>query len=330
VRFSVSDLLPFLECNYKGTMRFQHQRWVEPTASMRLGTTVHKLCQNMLTGGALGDIPELVPGLEPMLPEIGCVLSPPPFECLAVEHPLQWQMGRHMLVGRLDAIGRMGGRKWSIQWKTLGKGRDLGMLLEKVRMSTHEIAYRSMYAAAYGEYLAGTALGVFRTYRTKQQLKDGVPIFSFHELPVLVREDEEAWEDIRAHMRRFIDHNVAGAWSPKNWSACFSSWGTCPLLEHCHHGADWQQLLPAPLADRYTDLPPGGQHAPAAPSPTGQLFSTSTGRISTGATRSTPGYITFSDPSPGSPWDVPLGGPPSDSPDQGPAAEPAEPPDLGL
>lgn len=264
MQLSISDLLPYLDCSYRGVTRLREQRWTLPTDAMRLGTAVHTYCQQLLTtkkpnhdrSWLARDIAEAA---EPLITAADLALAPPPFEVLDVELPLSYPLSAaHELVGRLDAVARHNGQLYSVQWKTLGKGQNLGNFLEKVRMSPHEISYRTMLRTR-GEAVSGTLLGVFRTSLSKAQAADNVPIFEIFPLESTAAEDDAAFEDITSAAKDLLigATNVSLAeprHSRRNWAACFSIFGACPLVQHCHFGSDVASCLPAPLENRYTDL----------------------------------------------------------------------------
>jgi hypothetical protein len=261
MRFSVSDLLPFLDCEYKGATRWDHQHWTPPTRNMRLGTALHQYCDLVLRTGRgnhpLLTEPDIAEDLVPLIEAADRYLAPPPFRVLDSETPIVHPLGGgHELVGRLDGIACLPDIH-SLQWKTVGKGVNIGNYLEKVRMSPHEIFYRTGLRRI-GYDCRGTALGVFRTYLTKAQKEDNVPIYELFELPATEAEDEAAMQDILEAARRFISASASGGttFRMRNWSACQSIFGKCPLFEHCHNGNDARELLPVPLESRYNDLPP--------------------------------------------------------------------------
>lgn len=270
MRFSISDLLPFLDCDYKGAVRWDSQHWVSPTRNMRLGTALHRYCDNLFRNGpdhtfidtADADLRE---DLIPLIDAADRHLAPPPFLLLSSETPIVYPLGNgHELVGRLDGHIVWEDGDCSLQWKSVGKGVNIGNYLEKVRMSPHEIFYRTGLRRL-GREVSGTALGIFRTYLTKAQKEDNVPVFELFDLPATREEDEAAMLDITETARRFIaastDHGFA--YRIRNWTACQSIFGKCPLFEHCHNRASVSDCLTVPLEARYNDLP---AHAAADPS----------------------------------------------------------------
>lgn len=262
---SISDLLPFLACEYRGATRLKLQRWTPPTEPMHLGTLLHAYVAKLLQTGQPDHTfgPPGI-GLEPLIEAADRALLPIPWVIHGVEEPLYIQLGQtpHRLIGRLDA--RVShpqcdeqDRQYqkSLQIKTFGKGQNLGNFLEKVRMSPHEISYRTMMRAA-GHDCDGTLLLVFRTYLTKQQKADNVPIFESFDLQATHQEDKEAFKSIERQALNLITAPTHGfPQATKNWAACFNLLGNCPLIQHCHHGADAGDCLPFPLSNRYEDLP---------------------------------------------------------------------------
>lgn len=264
MRFSVSDLLPFLDCEYKGAVRWDIQRWTAPTRNMRLGTALHKYCDSLLRTGqpnhGFTDTADadLRDDLLPLIEAADRHLAPPPFLLRASETPIVYPLSNgHELVGRLDGHIVREDRDCSLQWKTVGKGVNIGNYLEKVRMSPHEIFYRTGLRNL-GREVSGTSLGIFRTYLTKAQKEDNVPVFELFDLPATKEEDEAAMRDIVETAHRFIaasiDHGFA--YRLRNWTACQSIFGKCPLFEHCHNRAFAEDCVTVPLEARYGDLPP--------------------------------------------------------------------------
>jgi hypothetical protein len=270
MRFSISDLLPYLDCRYKGAVRYMNKLWTAPTVRQQLGTIVHQHCDTLLKTGRINHDhswidPTLFHEAEPLLSEADLALCPPPFEVLGSEVPLSLRFGsinattslNHQLVGRLDAVAKKDDRIYSVQWKTIGKGISIGPFLEKVRMSPHEISYRHMLRQddRYKE-CAGTLLGVFRTYLTKQQKEDNVPRFEIFELNASPQEDQAAFEqDILPSLRAIIQDCISPQAPPRNWTACHSIFGTCPLYHHCHSGAAVRDCVAHSVEDRYSDVP---------------------------------------------------------------------------
>lgn len=258
---SVSDILPYLDCQYKGATRLASRSWTPPSSRMQLGTILHKHCDDLLKTGRINHDhswidPILLPEAEPLLAEADLHLCPPPFKVLGSEIPLISEIGNNLhLVGRLDAIARFNDRIYSVQWKTVGKGVSIGPFLEKVRMSPHEISYRHMLRQDNRfKDCAGTLLGVFRTYLTKQQKEDNVPRFEIFELEATEEEDSQAFEADIATTGRQLARSIDDGPRVRNWTACQSIYGTCPLYQHCHSGSDVKDCLTVPLENRYSDV----------------------------------------------------------------------------
>lgn len=254
-RVSVSDLLPFLDCEYKGRARLLMNAWSAPTAQMRFGTWVHQKAAHLLLP-APGSEDLVLPlefiDQEPLVKELEDFLWVPPFTVLSTETPLTIPIGDDILVqARIDALIEEDGQVGDLQWKTIGKGKDVGRELERIRMSPHEITYRKAMRLS-GINVKWTAVGVLRTYLTKTQQEEKVPRVQLYTLPATQEEDDKAWLDVEASFKRF----ARGKSSIKNWSACFGSFGRCPLLDHCHNGVSAIDLLTYPLIDRYQDITP--------------------------------------------------------------------------
>lgn len=240
---------------------------------MRLGTLVHEHLHHILSAGPAPEVSsDLTAEFAPIRDAARGVLSLP-YNIIATEHPFGYgplssgygplSSGNRnsipWLVGRLDGIAiGPDGRFWSVQWKTLGKGGNVGNLMEAVKYSTHECCYRMLLQNFLLQimpenipHVAGTLLGVFRTYLTKQQKADNIPIFQFYELEV----DRETSSNVLSSTWRYARDFVAGAASTPHYTACFSPRGNCPLIAHCYqHDIDIHALLPELQRDRYADL----------------------------------------------------------------------------
>lgn len=259
MNISISDLLPYLACQYAGSMRLERQEWSGSTDALYLGTALHKHMEWILNGRQ---------GPEPFLPLTepkdiksldamrAAVLDwESPWEVLEVERAVSFDLGNgHTLNGRLDAIVKDDkGRHWSLQWKTIGKGQNIGAKLEDVRMSFHELAYAYMYKMETGIDLAGTIVGLFRKSLTIQETKDKVPVFQAYPLLRSPHDVAEAWAaDIKPACLEMIDSlNIA---TRRNWTQCAkfgASWRQCPLFDHCHLGLSIESLGLVPLEVRY-------------------------------------------------------------------------------
>lgn len=136
-----------------------------------------------------------------------------------------------------------------LQWKTAGKGRNISLLLSEVANSPHEISYRHVLRQQ-GVPVVGTLLGVFRTYLTKQQKADRVPILEFFPLFADADADAKAFRD---DIKPALVELATTQHARRNWGACFSLTGACPLVPHCHGSAAIEDCLPQPLEDRYGD-----------------------------------------------------------------------------
>lgn len=260
-RLSISDLLPYLACEYRGHTRFTQQRWLAPSDPQRLGTWLHALCAWILCD----ENPDS--DWAPTPPEDLLALAAPlaeaareqlydrtPFRVHWVEQALGLQIAPELtLEVRPDGLVTYQDSLLDLQWKTAGKGRDISRLMSEVVNSPHEIAYRHILRQ-HGNDVQGTLLGVFRTYLTKQQKADNVPILEFFPLYASAEEDATRFhQDLVPKAIALANSRLSGAVTYKNWSACFSLTGACPLVPHCHQGAAIEDCLPQPLEDRYAD-----------------------------------------------------------------------------
>lgn len=276
---SISDLLPFLACEYAGSNRLDKRLWSGSTDALYLGTALHKYMEwKLLPKEQREATPEpafTFTDLASTKSFAAMVDAVRDWECpwhvWAVEREVTIPLlsdvmtedglpNDPVLKGRLDAVVRdEKGRYWSLQWKTIGKGQNIGAKLEEVRMSPHEIAYARAYRQETGIPLVGTIVGLFRKSLTKQEVLDKVPVFQLY--PLLRSQDEvdDAWlMDIRPKLLDLIgscDENM-----PRNWTQCAkfgNTWKQCPLFDHCHLGVSIESLGLVPLEDRY-----GSEEAP--------------------------------------------------------------------
>jgi len=273
--FTVSDVLPYYDCNYKGAVRYSSQRWVEPTGPMRRGSALHTYVENLLKTQKPDHkfLDETVPAdlrdeVEPLIVAADMNLCPPPFKVIGVEVPFRTHEATEgyefYMNARLDAIIEAENGVYSGQIKTLGKGVPLGPFLERVRLSPHEAIYRRALRS-HGYNVLGTVLLTFRTYLTKEQRKNNVPVFEFFYLPATEEEDTLIANDVHRLIIQLIYYTNSNGAEPgilrtryppiRNWTACTGIHGTCPLYEHCHNRASVQSCLPSPLVNRYPEFP---------------------------------------------------------------------------
>lgn len=261
MKLSISDLLPYLDCNYAGFQRLATKSWSAPGAALRVGTAVHKHMEWILRGRQ-GEPPLIALGsMEDQQTYEHCISGvanwTPPWEIVHVELPLEAPVvtGQLDLQGRLDAIVKDGKHYWSLQWKTVGRGVNIGNVLEKVRMSPHEIAYHWLVKQTLGIELAGTILGTFKKNLTKAEQSAGTPIFQTWALYRTPEEAESAWVyDIMPLLEQLWDTQIgAQGFVPRNWTSCFGPFGNspCPLFGHCHNGLTIEAMGLVPLEDRY-------------------------------------------------------------------------------
>lgn len=234
---------------------------------MELGTVLHAYVANLLKTAQPDHSAPFPPGVgfEALMEAADRYLLPIPWIIHGIEEPLSVPLGhgfqsQHHLIGRLDARisdpATASSAQKSLQIKTFGRGRSLGPFLEQTRMSPHEIAYRTMMRHS-GHECDGTLLLLFRTYLTAQQQADDVPLYESFDLQATPEEDAAAFLHLRRQALQLISYLEDSTLSPlKNWSACFSLIGNCPLLPHCHDGSDIGACLPVPLVNRYADLSP--------------------------------------------------------------------------
>jgi len=285
---TVSDILPLMDCNYKGSARFSSQSWVAPSVPMKRGSGLHLYVENLLKNKAPDPafldrevLESLRLELAPLIAAADANLCPPPFQLLGVEEALQefvsFENYDFYLNIRPDFVCILNGKIYSGQIKTIGRGMPVGPALERVRMSFHEGAYRTILRRR-GFNIEGTLLLVFRTYLTKEQKANNVPVFESFALPATEEEDKLLYQDLLRSAIQLLYYTTTRNSQPgplrtvyppvRNWSACTSLLGTCPLYEHCHHGAPIKSCLPVPLTDRYPEFPRYSAANPPTPAPT--------------------------------------------------------------
>lgn len=263
MKLSISDLLPYLSCQYAGQQRLKANAWGAPGNAVKIGSAVHEYMAWIL-GDRKGDEPLIaLSSVEDQRVYEHCISAVkdwiPPFEVKLIEHALEAELpsGGVSLQGRLDALVFDEGEYWSLQWKTVGRGVNIGNVLEKVRMSPHEIAYHWLVKECLGIELAGTVLGTFKKHLTKAEQSIGTPVFQTWALHRTSDEAETAWADDIAPMLALLNEQVTGrmpAWPPpRNWTSCFGTFGNspCPLFGHCHNGLPIEAMGLVPLEDRY-------------------------------------------------------------------------------
>lgn len=261
VKLSISDLLPFLDCEYKGRTRFETQRWTPPTLQQRLGTHLHALAAAVVTPGAeRPTLPNELLTFQHLHLALTNFLTPPPFEVLSVETPLSFELEKGVEIQcRVDGLVNQNGVH-DLQYKTLGRGKAVATELERIRMSPHEITYRRAWRRA-GVNILGTLVVIIRTYMSQENAKASVPYVQHYTLSATAEEDEEAWKDIEIYLKRL----ARGKAKAHNWAACQGIYGSCPLLPHCHYRVPVSVCLQSELSNRYADITPD----PVAGAPSG-------------------------------------------------------------
>jgi PD-(D/E)XK nuclease superfamily protein len=180
---------------------------------------------------------------------INHVQMPPEWEIVAIEHPLMAGWSTGYLQGRLDAIIKYNGKYWSLQWKTYTG--DLLDLIERVRLSWHEVGYQFLAECHNFKPWGGTILGACEKlpgYRLvpnpatgkKERFdvtdEDRIHALTFH---YLARSPE-----VQAKMLRNLQFMVTRMemdWVAqlRNYDQCWGSHGRsrCPYFDVCHDGA---------------------------------------------------------------------------------------------
>ena len=127
VKLSVSDLLPFLDCERRGHTRFFTQRWVPPSRSQRLGSHLHDFAASVLDPSrGRPVIAQDLKEFEFLESELLRYLTPrPPFEVLSIEQPLEFELEPGVkILTRVDGLVDRSGVH-DLQYKSLGKGKSV-------------------------------------------------------------------------------------------------------------------------------------------------------------------------------------------------------------
>lgn len=256
INLSISDLLKYRTCPYSFVLS-KTVGWAGASPAMRRGTMLHLALESKLSGEdpgpfdlsslSSGDASFVEKGLE-RLKYWG-----PPFQVRATEHPLSFQFSGFQLVGRLDALVEDSGL-WSLQLKTVGKGKSLGNKLEEVRTSPHEVAYHWLAAKA-GLDLKGTILLTLKDLN-KDQAQAGLDMLQLTHLPRDLGWVESAFfRDIFPDLVE-MSELVSGLAIQRDYTSCHGDFGNslCPAYDHCHNDVPVSALGLIVQEDRYQDL----------------------------------------------------------------------------
>lgn len=184
-------------------------------------------------------------------------------EPIGVEQVIEVPLGRHTLQCRLDSIVQRNGYVWSEQHKTFAD--DLQSLVEKVRLSWHEIAYQYALQSTTHEEVAGTILnacqklpgyklldltGMGKKCKVEVTMEMRLAALTTH---YLTRTDEEMRRGLRAiEVYADIMEEMFEGEVPRNNSSCFDMNGhKCPLFAHCWDGEELVEPMFMKLKDRY-------------------------------------------------------------------------------
>lgn len=271
MRISVSLYNEWLRCPLRAWWQYNKRTWTPGGKALKMGTAVHKYMEALSRTGR-GVLPpetasDLVLELAPLLEHV-------PSDFLAREgmwyHQHEGRSCAEMqlsakiycpridtwveVVGTLDDIAEDEEALWSLQFKTVAKGKPIGGELEKHRMSHHEMVYHWL-AMENGIPLAGTALGTIRKL-SQADLKANVPVWSLFRLE---RSRDEVVEFIADDFAPMLERMVADLEEnkpPRNWLGCFDPYGNyrCPLFDACHNGVDADSITLEPMEDRYAGL----------------------------------------------------------------------------
>jgi len=166
----------------------------------------------------------------------------PQWELIQVEQALTSSV--ISLQGRPDSIIKYNGKFWSLQWKTYTN--DLPSLLDKVKLSFHEVAYEHLGRQNGFEPWGGIILGACQKLpayrmssdrRTKTPVTDPdrVAVFTTHYLTRSL----ELTAYLTGNLERLLER-MERDWvhQLRNTDQCFGPFGgsRCPYFEVCHGG----------------------------------------------------------------------------------------------
>ena len=267
MRISVSAMRDWLKCpQYAHNIHIAHRGPEGRPVPLDVGTLFHEAMARRL-GGDLSLGPELKSWLEVSeearekwsrhrlwLPVNHCELDPA-WTVLGTEVVLEASIGYgHTLVGTLDAPIVWNGKLWSGQWKTYDGGPEpaaaLLRLLDKVRLSYHEVAYQwlaeqtlcKQHNLPYGGVILGACeklpgYRVIDKKRVEIDDRERVSALSFHFLLRLPGQQRALWLDTHHALTRAArDAGYTHQW--KNLDYCFGQHGRtrCPFFSVCHEG----------------------------------------------------------------------------------------------
>lgn len=160
-----------------------------------------------------------------------------PAKVIGVEKVIEMPMGRHTLVGRLDAIVTLDANEnsvWHVQNRTLALGTSMDSYIESRKMDPHELAYGALLRHAYPALEVGGTI-------TNFVKKGGNPA------PTKWYEEMVPWSEERWTAFEYDAISIANEMAEikndyrkarKNRTECRSSWGgLCPYFEVCANGA---------------------------------------------------------------------------------------------
>jgi hypothetical protein len=257
MKLSVSDLLRYNSCAYSHHCA-QTAGVPAPSGAMRRGTALHHALEQRLSGPGIPEIDySTVDEDDHAFVQKGVARlmewEPPGIvETDDAELALSMDTGAYTIVGRLDALMRCPDGYWSLQLKTLGKGVNPALAMEKVRMSPHEITYAWLAKHTRDIDIKGTYLILLRDLTIKAA-KEGTDMMTTIFLPRSSGEVSHAMaQDILPLFDDMVNPlRVHG----HDWTSCYGQFGNspCPYFEHCHNGLplDAGLLNLTKLEDRY-------------------------------------------------------------------------------
>jgi hypothetical protein len=198
---------------------------------------------------------------------INAFLPDPNWEVHGIELKVQRPIAPNLtLEGTLDGFIIWQNKLWDLQWKTYTDG--LQDLLERVRLSWHEVGYQWMAEHIMsGHQLpwGGTILGACQklpSYRIVDKHREEVTdtqrelAFSLHYITRGSNQQADMVSQLLQTAMQVQDELEHRALLRRNFDSCFSPWGgRCQFFDVCHNGQNLFGPDFKDLGDRYAKGP---------------------------------------------------------------------------
>lgn len=255
MKFTISELNAWMRCPQYSYYQHRLMRGTPKTKALRLGDMFHQNMACQLEGRPLEFLLHDSPDKE--WPYLMHVVSnwetPSDWQVIGVEKALQHLIAPDLtLMGRLDCLIIRRGKVWSVQWKTLAKGKNLAHHQESVRLSNHEIAYQMLVMnnretlgienIPFGGTILGTAVKQLKAAGNDYKM-------DMMYLPRTMAEQNMGEYNITLAAKQMANMEVY-----RNHNECFTMWGPCQYYDVCHAGIDLSGPPYIDLENRYKDL----------------------------------------------------------------------------